>query len=92
MRKDFRFVVLLVVLCLGLATMAAVSSSPTNGEKPEFEGFDSLDEATVTENWKRYFPAQYEGWTRTAEMQQTAYGGGGHAEAEGMEINKIDYT
>ncbi|MEE4294996.1 MAG: ammonia-forming cytochrome c nitrite reductase subunit c552 [Wenzhouxiangella sp.] len=91
MRKDNWFVILLVALCLALAAMAAVSSSPSGDEKPEFAGFDSLDEATVTENWKRYFPAQYEGWTRTAEMQQTMYGGGGRAEAEGMDIHKIDY-
>ena len=86
MRKNHGFVVLLVALCLALATMAAVSRSPEQGAKEEFKGFDSLDEATVTDNWKRYFPAQYEGWTRTAEMQQTTYGGGGKAEAEGMEI------
>jgi nitrite reductase (cytochrome c-552) len=91
MRKENGFVILLIALCLGLATMAAVSSSPTNGDKESFEGFDSLDEATVTENWKRYFPAQYEGWMRTSEMQTTTYGGGGRAEAEGMEVEKINY-
>jgi hypothetical protein len=71
MHKENGFVILLIALCLGLATMAAVSSSPTNGDKESFEGFDNLDEATVTENWKRYFPAQYEGWMRTSEMQTT---------------------
>ncbi|NDY94138.1 hypothetical protein, partial [Wenzhouxiangella limi] len=71
MRKDSWFVAVLVGAGLLLATMGALSSSPSNGEKSDFEGFDSLDEATVTENWKRYFPAQYEGWMRTSEMQET---------------------
>ncbi|NDY94128.1 ammonia-forming cytochrome c nitrite reductase subunit c552, partial [Wenzhouxiangella limi] len=40
---------------------------------------------------KRYFPAQYEGWMRTSEMQETTYGGGGKAAAEDMDIEKINY-
>lgn len=91
MRSENWFVGVLVTLAMGLAAVAAVSGSPDNGEKAGFEGFDSLDEATVSENWKRYFPAQYEGWTRTAEMVETMYGGGGKAEAEGMEIERINY-
>ena len=91
MRNDFSFVVALVVLCLGLATAVAVSSGPENGERPRFEGFDMLDEAVVSENWKRFFPEQYGGWMRTGEMRQTLYGGGGRAAAEGLEIEKIDY-
>ncbi|NDY96243.1 ammonia-forming cytochrome c nitrite reductase subunit c552 [Wenzhouxiangella limi] len=91
MRKETWFVAVLVGAGLLLATMGALSSSPSNGEKSDFEGFDSLDEATVTENWKRYFPAQYEGWMRTSEMQETTYGGGGKAAAEDMDIEKINY-
>lgn len=49
MRRENWFVIILVALCMGLATMAAVSSSPSNDEKSGFEGFDSRDEATVTE-------------------------------------------
>jgi len=41
MRKENAFVVLLVALCLALATMAAVSKSPTNGEKKE--GMEVID-------------------------------------------------
>jgi nitrite reductase (cytochrome c-552) len=57
----------------------------------EFEGFDSLRAAAETDQWERYFPAQYKGWMRTSEMQQTTYGGGGKALAEGLEVKKIDY-
>ena len=91
MRRESLFVTLLTGLCLGLVTVVAVSGSPDNGERPKFEGFDMLDEAVVSENWKRFFPKQYEGWIGTREMRQTTYGGGGRAEAEDMEVQKINY-
>ena len=91
MRKDIGFVFVLVGLCLLLATAAALSSGQGHDERPRFVGFDLLDEAVVSENWKRFFPEQYAGWMRTDDMQSTRYGGGGRAEAEGMVIEKMDY-
>ena len=91
MSRDKLFVVSLVALSIGMVTMVAVSSSAEENGRPAFSGFDMLDEAVVSENWKRFFPRQYEGWMATGEMRQTTYGGGGKAEAEGMEIQKINY-
>lgn len=90
MKADRLFVVALLALCLGVVTVA-VSSGPDNSTDGQFRGFDLLDEAIVSENWKRFFPRQYEGWVGTAEMRQTTYGGGGHAAAEGLDIEKINY-
>ena len=91
MRRDSFFVVILVTLCLTLVTALAVSGSRDDAERPRFEGFDMLDEAVVSENWKRFFPRQYEGWVATSQMRETTFGGGGKAEAVSLEVKKIDY-
>lgn len=71
MRKDNWFVVLLVALCLALAAMAAVSSTPSGEGKPDFAGVGSPDEVTVTGNLNRSFPTRHEGGKRTVDMQHT---------------------
>ncbi|MGY6553448.1 MAG: ammonia-forming cytochrome c nitrite reductase subunit c552 [Wenzhouxiangella sp.] len=91
MRNDAWFVLGLTGLCMLVATAVAVSGAPENAERPAFDGFDLLDEAVISENWKRFFPQQYAGWMRTGEMRATRYGGGGRAEAEGMDVEKINY-
>jgi len=47
MRKDNWFVVILVALCLALATMAAVSSTEAEGDKAGAKGLYNLNEATA---------------------------------------------
>ena len=91
MKKTGVLALVVVLLVFGFATLVAMSESPQREQRPDFEGFDDLEEAAITENWKEYFPRQYEGWVGTSEMRQTTYGGGGKAEAEGLEIEKIDY-
>ncbi len=91
MRKFSMLIVLLVVAGFALSAMMAVSGSPDNDDRPAFPGFDDLKEAADTDNWRPYFPRQYEGWVGTAEMRETMYGGGGKAEAEDMDIKRINY-
>ncbi|MEE4637918.1 MAG: hypothetical protein V2J42_04195 [Wenzhouxiangella sp.] len=45
MRRENWFVIILVALCMALAAMAAVSSTPSSGDNPGFEGVESLDDA-----------------------------------------------
>lgn len=56
-----------------------------------FPGFDAIAEAADSEAWAEYFPNEFKYWKATEEMRMTTYGGGGRREAEGMEIEKIDY-
>ena len=92
MRREKMFVVMLIALCLGVSVTVAGSGSAAGGaEQSGFSGFDSLDEAVVSENWKRFFPNQYAGWMATGEMRETTFGGGGKAEAMTLEIQKINY-
>ena len=54
-------------------------------------GFKTLEEAADSNAWAKFFPNQFQYWKATEEMILTTYGGGGRSEAEGMEIEKIDY-
>lgn len=56
-----------------------------------FPGFETLAEAADSEAWAEYFPNEFEYWEATEEMRMTTYGGGGRREAEGMDIEKMDY-
>lgn len=92
----------LAVSCQGDTEMQSAEPEPAPETRAEstdadaednmdFPGFDTLGEAADSDAWARYFPNEYEYWEDTAEMRETTYGGGGRKEAEGMEIEKIDY-
>lgn len=49
MRRENWFVIILVALCMGLATMAAVSSSPPEADKTRFESLQHSDELAVAQ-------------------------------------------
>ena len=69
----------------------AEADPPATDPADEFPGFDTLEEAADSEAWAPWFPKHVEYWEATEEMRMTTYGGGGRQEAEGMEIEKIDY-
>lgn len=56
-----------------------------------FPGFKTLEEAANSNAWATWFPNEVKYWQATAAMRKTLYGGGGRREAEGMDIEKIDY-
>ncbi|EEG78469.1 ammonia-forming cytochrome c nitrite reductase subunit c552 [Dethiobacter alkaliphilus] len=79
--------ILLLVLALSLVVVFASGCQPADeGTEPrEFTGFDSLEEAAVSEAWQDYFPNQYATYLETAEMVRTTYGGSGE------DGEKMDY-
>ncbi len=90
----------LVFSCGGETEQAAVKQQPPKEPVTEtrettvqngFPGFDTLAEAADSQAWAKYFPNEVKYWEATGEMRMTTYGGGGRQEAEGMEIEKIDY-
>ncbi len=92
-------VVLLVFSCQGEpepeveepAPEVAVEPADEENDDVDFPGFETLSEAADPDAWAEYFPNEYKYWEATEEMRMTTYGGGGRKEAEGMEIEKIDY-
>ncbi|MDW7650469.1 MAG: ammonia-forming cytochrome c nitrite reductase subunit c552 [Bacillota bacterium] len=95
-RKRKRKLNLLYAIVLGVVMLTAGCTDPvTNDPEPVepvvFTGFSSLREAADSDNWREFFPNQYEYWQATEEMRETTYGGGGRAEAESVDVEKINY-
>ena len=74
-----------------METKTEENETDNTAGKNTFPGFETLAEAADSQAWAEYFPNEFKYWEATEEMRITTYGGGGRREAEGMEIEKINY-